>query len=171
MHARKYIFTACICCGIVAIFASWLTSDWKATLKRELRQWSEEGFHYNYGVSMHAGTVTLFRLPARAGMILESHQREELLPCLSELQKSADLSERAVITYCILVVRDGLRGKPNTVEYTVALGSKPKKASVFDYCDSARLVFAGGQKQDVGGAIPATEEEEETAVSPRRQNP
>jgi len=171
MRFRRYLLAACICCGTVAALISWQTSGWKATLKRELRRCSaEDGILFHSGTVWRAGTVLTFRLPAKAATILESHRREELLPCLAELQQSTkDPGEQAVISYCTLVVSHGLRGTPGTVGYT--LGSKPRKVPVFDYCLESDPTLTDGQKQKVDGVIPPTEEEEEVVVPPRGQNP
>ena len=122
-----FIITACLLAFSTVSAAD--ASDWKATLAEELRRCStEDSIAYLSGVM---GMQMQFAVPAKAAAILESHPREELLPYLSELQKSVGSVEKDDVGFWILVVSKNLRGVPGTATYT--LHSQTKEVSVFRY--------------------------------------
>ena len=125
--------TASIIAACLLVFSTALADDaagWKATLTKELHRCSTDDAIVYVCSSVMAMQVH-FAVSAEAATILESHRREELLPYLSELQKSAGSIEKSVVGSWICVVSNNLRGTPDTATYT--LRSQTKEVSVFRY--------------------------------------
>ena len=55
-----------------------------------------------------------FSLPKKVAEILETHSKNELMPFLEQLRSEISSQESTDINLWILVVRDGLHGKPTT---------------------------------------------------------
>ena len=128
MHSR--ILIICVFLGMASSGLAEQT-DWQATLRNELHQYSSaEGAMFHHRIVLHGQLH--YTVPARTGKILEERKPEELLPYLSELRKNADQDENWMLDEWIEIVSKGLQGTPQTISFTH--NSKTEEIAARGYC-------------------------------------